>query len=313
MLVVLRLYRLMLREAPDLVHNFTLKSVAYGSLAARLAGVKNTVNSIVGLGWVFTSIELRARLLRPLVTLLLRIALADSRTRVIVQHADDRRALVRRGIVEQRLIRTIPGSGIDANRFHPRSTMRDGEPTVVCMATRLLRQKGISEYVAAARMLRARNLPIRFLLAGAPDPENPATVDEVQLDAWRKEAVVELVGHVHDMPVLLRQCDILVLPTSYGEGIPRILLEGGATGLPLVASDTSGCRDVVSDGVNGLLVAPGDVAELADAIAKLHNDPVLRATMGAVGRRRILRDFEEQIIIGRTLGVYAELLPITHA
>jgi glycosyltransferase involved in cell wall biosynthesis len=167
----------------------------------------------------------------------------------------------------------------------------------------------VEEFVRAARALRAEGLNVRFLVAGGPDAGNPASVPEEQLAVWREEGSVTLLGHVQDMPALMATADMFVLPSSYREGVPRSLIEAAAAGLPIVTTDTPGCREVVEIGVNGILVPMRDSAVLAAAIRKIVLDPALAARMGVASRQKALTQFDERIVLADTLAVYQELLP----
>jgi glycosyltransferase involved in cell wall biosynthesis len=257
---------------------------------------------------VFTSHDLTARVLRPLVKAAMRLALGGKRARLILQNPDDVALFGRARLVDARSIRLIRGSGVDCARFAPRDTeAQPGQPLRVLLAARLLWDKGIAEYVEAARTLRGEGRKVVFLLAGMPDPGNPATVPEAEVRGWVGEGVVEWLGHVDDMAALLASVDIVVLP-SYREGLPKSLIEAAACGLPLVTCDVPGCHEVVSDGVNGLLVPVRDAAALTVAIAKLLDAPELRRRMGEAARARALAEFDERIVIDKTLAVYGEVL-----
>ncbi|MDO9605970.1 glycosyltransferase family 4 protein [Hydrogenophaga sp.] len=311
------LRRLLVQEQVDLVHGFTIKCAVYGSLAARLAarspGIPARVNAVAGMGYVFTSNDLKARLLRPVVRGLLRLALGGRGARLILQNPDDVALFERARLVDATQVRLIPGSGVDCRRFTPPSPLLPGaRPEAggrfrVLLPARLLWDKGLAEYVAAARELRAQGLAIDFLLAGDPDPGNPAAVPEATVRGWVAEGLVQWLGHVDDMAALFATVHAVVLP-SYREGLPKGLIEAGACGLPLVTTDVPGCREVVSDGVDGLLVPVKDAPALARAIARLHDDPALCARLGAAARARALAEFDERIVIGRTVDVYRELL-----
>jgi len=301
-----RLWRSFRRERPDLVHGFTIKCAVYGALAARLARVPARVAAVAGMGYVFTSDALRARALRPVVRWLLRLALGGRGARLVLQNPDDVALFERARLVEPARIRLIQGSGVDLRRFEPRGDdARQGGPPRVLLASRLLWDKGIAEYVDAARALGDK---ARCLLAGTPDPGNPAAIDVAQVRAWHEAGVIEWLGHVEDMPALLAGVDIAVLP-SYREGLPRSLIEAAACALPLVATDVPGCRAVVTDGIDGLLVPARDAQALAVAIGRLVDDPVAARRLGRAARAKALREFDERRVIARTLEAYAELLP----
>lgn len=298
------------RERPDLVHSFTIKCAVYGSLAARAAGVPARVNAVAGLGYVFISPSLRARLLRPPVKALLRAALGGAGARLILQNPDDVALFERAALVDARAVRLICGSGVDCRRFvaAERGERAAGAPMRVLLAARLLWDKGLGEFVEAARLLKAQGRDLRFLVAGTPDPGNPAAVDEAQVRAWVDEGLVEWLGHVQDMPALFAGVDVKVLP-SYREGLPKSLIEAAACALPLVTTDVPGCREVVTHERDGLLVPVRDAAALAAAIARLHDDPELAARLGRAAQDKALREFDEGVVIAKTIDVYRELLP----
>lgn len=305
------LCRLIRSERPDVVHGFTIKCAVYGSIAARLTGVPARVNAVAGMGYVFTSDDLLARTLRPVVRSLMKVALDGAGARLILQNPDDVALFEKARLVDPSRVRLIPGSGVDCDRFHPGSHEQAGPPPAaslrVLLPARLLWDKGLKEYVEAARQLRASGRKARFLLAGTPDPGNPASVPEEIVRGWAAEGLIEWLGHVDDMPDLLRSVDLVVLP-SYREGLPKGLIEAAACGIPLITTDAPGCREVVTHQRDGLLVPSRDGTALAEAIARLHDDPKLRSEMGAAARLKALKEFDEKIVISRTIAVYGELL-----
>lgn len=308
LLVLHRLHRIYAHERPDLIHHFTIKSVVYGAILARLLGIP-CVNAVTGLGHVFTSQRMRMRALRPLVRGLLRLALGGAAARLILQNPDDVVAFQQHRLIAPESIRLIRGSGVDIARFTPAERSDATRPLRLLLASRLLWEKGIGDYVAAARRLRAGGLVVECWLAGAPDPGNPASIDEAQLVAWQAERAVTLLGQVEDMPALLALVDVMVLPTAYGEGVPRSLLEAAACGLPLIATDVPGCREVVREGENGLLIPPRDPDALGEAIARLAGDADLRRRMGEASRQLAVAEFAQEAVFEQTLAVYRELLP----
>lgn len=316
-LLLSHLWRVFRREKPDLVHGFTIKCAVYGSLAARVARVPARVNAVAGMGYVFISDETKARILRPIVRALLKLALGGRGARLILQNPDDVALFERARLVNSSRVRLIPGSGVDCLRFasrQPEENARQSDadvpgaaPLRVLLPARLLWDKGVAEYVEAARTLRAEGRLIHFLLAGDPDPGNPAAVPEDTVRRWVEEGIVEWLGHVDDMPSLFGGVDVVVLP-SYREGLPKGLIEAAACSLPLVTTDVPGCREVVSDGVDGLLVPARDSEKLAGAIARLQDSPELSERLGAAAREKALTRFDERIINSKTLDVYRELV-----
>jgi glycosyltransferase involved in cell wall biosynthesis len=287
---------------PDIVHHVALKPVIVGSLAARISGIHRRVNAVAGLGYVFSSTTFRAQLARPVLKILLRWALRGDQRWTIVQNRGDQQTLLENGIVSADRVRLIRGAGVDALDYPP-AAVEEAIPQVVLVA-RMLWDKGVGDFVAAAEKLVAAGVVARFVLVGDPDPGNPAAVPVSQLEKWHEHGPVEWWGHRDDVPEILSRSAIFCLPTRYGEGVPRSLLEGGAAGLALVASDSAGCREVIRDGVNGVLVAPGDLPALVSALGRLINDSQERVRLGRAARATIERDFSLERVIGETLDVY---------
>ena len=302
------LRRLLKQESVDLVHGFTIKSAVYGALAARFAGNRARISAVTGMGYVFTSNDLKARVLRPLVRVWLRGALTGNRARLILQNPDDVAFFEQERLCSPAQMRLILSSGVDCNRFSPVERKRvQGEPLRVLLPARLLRDKGIGEFVEASRSLKASGRKIDFLLAGDPDEGNPAAVPEELLKAWQGEGLIQRLGHVHDMPALYRSVDVVVLP-SYREGVPKSLIEAGACGVPLITTDVPGCREVVVNGQNGFLIPVKDAHALANAIAELDDSEERRHKMGIKARQIAFEKFDEKIVLRQTLAVYDELL-----
>lgn len=301
------LVRLFRRERPDLVHNFTIKCAVYGSMAARLAGVPSRVNAIAGMGYVFVSDDVKARLLRPAVRTLMKYTLGGPNSRVVLQNSDDVALFRDARLAPPDTVRLIMGSGVDCTRFTPGTLRESDGPLRVLFAARLVWDKGLREFVEAARTIRSQGRQIEFLVAGEPDPGNPATALEGDVWSWSADGLIQRLGHVDDMAALLRSIDVVALP-SYREGLPKSLIEGGACGCALVTTDVPGCREVVTHGVDGLLVPVRNATALADAIARLDDDRALLTRLGTAARARVLAEFDERIVIDRTLSVYHELL-----
>lgn len=297
-----RLVLLYRRERPDLVHHVAMKPVLYGTIAARFTRPSAVINAVAGMGWLFTSGTGLARWLKPLVRRALRYVLSTGMA--IVQNPDDARLLTQLGVPESR-VRRVAGSGVDLQQFRP-EPVPDGVPVVVLPA-RLLWDKGVGEFVAAARLLRQNGVAARFLLAGEPDPLNPASIPSADILRWVAQGWVEHLGWVPDMPQLLAQCHLVCLP-SYREGLPKSLIEAAAAGKPIVTTDVPGCREVVRDGDNGLLVPPGNSCALADALARLIENPRLRQDMGARGRLLAEQEFGLEAVIRQTLEIYHEVV-----
>jgi glycosyltransferase involved in cell wall biosynthesis len=245
------------------------------------------------------------RVLRPLIKLALRILLNPASSKVIFENQDDLSAFVRAGHVRAEDAVLIKGAGVDTNLFQPRPER--GSPPLILVTARLLWDKGVGEFVEAARLLRRQGINARFALVGDVDPGNRACIDASVLETWKAEGVVELWGFRQDVPEVLAQANIACLP-SYREGLPKALLEAMAAGLPCVATDVPGCREAVRHEHNGLLVPARNYTALAEALRLLIDDPALRQVMGERGRAMVMDEFSSAIICGQTLKVYEELL-----
>lgn len=305
-----RLTRALRQERPDLLHSFTVKCAIYGALAARAAGVSAVVNAVAGMGYVFTSNRLKARMLRPLVKALLRVTLGSARSLLILQNPDDAKAFAASRLLAADRIRVIRSSGVDIERFRPVApALRRSGRLRVLLAARLLWEKGIQEFVDAAELLRQQGRDVEFVLAGMPDQGNPRSVGLAQVQQWADAALVQWLGHVDDMPALFASVDVMALPSYYREGVPKSLIEAAACGLAIITTDLPGCREVVTQhGIDGLQVAPRNPRALADRIIELDDDRELLVQLGYRARQRALSDFDERLVIQRTLEVYVELL-----
>jgi glycosyltransferase involved in cell wall biosynthesis len=305
-LQVLRIYR---REKPDLVHHFALKPVVYGGLAARLCGNIPSVNSLTGLGYAFATPSRRMAFLRPPLLKILRFVLLGRSAVAIFHNPADREALVKAFAVPVERAFLVRGSGVNLEEFSPQPEP-SGVP-VVMLASRLLWEKGVGEFVTAATRLREQGAKARFVLVGDPDPERPrASISTDQLRALNESGTVEWWGYRDDMAVALAQANLVCLPTHH-EGLPKVLIEAAASGRAIVTTDIPGCRQIVKNGVNGLLTPVGDPTTLADAIRTLLDDPTRRAEMGKRGRELAIREFAEEMVVEQTLAIYRKLQPAT--
>ncbi len=301
---VIEIIKLYWCERPDVVHHVALKPVLYGSFAALLLRRPAVVNALAGMGFLFTSSRRSAGVLRAVVSRIFRVLLNADRNVLILQNPDDVSMLVAGGLVEPSRVRLIRGSGVDTVRFHP-APEPEGTP-VVMLASRMLWDKGVGEFVAAAKELRALGVIARFVLVGDGDADNPASIPDAQLKAWHDGGVVECWGRCDDMPAAFAQAYIVCLP-SYREGLPKVLLEAAACGKPLVATDAPGCREIVRHNENGLLVPLRDAVALGQAIERLLADPALRLNMGKKGREMVETEFSEDHVARQTLAVYQEM------
>jgi glycosyltransferase involved in cell wall biosynthesis len=290
---------------PQIVHHVGIKPIIYGSVAARLARVPIVVNALPGLGYVFARSDRRARLFRAAIAPVLRRLLNRPNVSVILQNRENESVLVNAHIVAPEKVALIRGSGVDLTQF-PVQPEGSGRP-VVLLASRMLWDKGVGEFVDAARRLKRDGTDARFVLVGETDPANPATIPEKQLRSWVAEGVVEWWGRREDMPHVFAEAAIVCLP-SYCEGLPKVLLEAAASGRPIVATDVPGCREIVRHRENGFLVPVRDSEAIASAMLELLGDRSMRERMGRRGRQIVEDSFSVQQIVSETLDLYSGLL-----
>lgn len=291
---------------PDLLHLITIKPVIYGGLAARLVKVVGVVAAVSGLGTVFLAQSRWGRLRRRLVQLLYRQAFNHTRLAVIFQNPDDRDTLLNAGALRVDQVKMIRGSGVELDRY-PVVPEPKGERAVVVMASRLLKDKGVEEFVEAARILKRRGIAVIMRLVGDRDSGNPSSVSQDVLDVWQQEGVVELPGYSTDVAAEYGKANIVCLP-SYREGLPKALVEAAACGRAVITTDVPGCRDAIEAGKTGLLVLVKDAQSLAAAIQKLVENPEMRAAMGREGRKLAEQAFSAEMIVAQHLDIYRELL-----
>ncbi|WP_152415479.1 glycosyltransferase family 4 protein, partial [Caenispirillum salinarum] len=303
---ILQLAAIYRRERPDVIHHVALKPAAYGSLAAMIARAPIVVNMVAGLGGAFTGQGVKKAVARRVLRLAARVLFGNRRSRLIVQNRDDAAFFVDQGIVPAARVHRIPGSGVDCRHL---TALPDAEGApVAALVARMLWNKGIGATVEAARILKARGVPLRLALVGRPDPSNPDSVPRETLEAWQAEGLVEWWGYRDDIRKVWAEAHIALLPTTYGEGIPKSLIEAAACGRAIVTTDWPGCRDLVEHGANGLLVPPRDATALADALQRLAENPEERRSMGLAGRGIVEGAYALEAVNAATLDIYDDML-----
>jgi glycosyltransferase involved in cell wall biosynthesis len=290
---------------PDIVHLVTVKPFLYGGIAARVAGVPAVVSAVAGLGSLFIRKGWRSSMFRALLFPIYWFAFGHPNQRVIVQNQDDAKTLISWRVLDPRKVRLLRGSGVNLSEFtqidEPKGSI------TICFAARLLRDKGVHEFVSAARLLRLRGVNARFWVAGETDLGNPTGLTEGELRALHEEGVVEMLGYQRDIPVLYAASHIICLP-SYREGLPKALIEAAAASRAIVTTDVPGCRDAIIPHVSGLLVPVKNPQKLADALQWLIEHRRERVAMGKAGRQLAEREFTIEKIVRGHLDVYQELL-----
>lgn len=303
-----RLVKAYRQERPDIIHHVAMKPCLYGSMAARFCGLKNTVNAIAGLGTIFTSPSPKIRRVRPFVKFAFNRLLGRPTSRVIMQNTDDVYEFETGVGIDREHIHLIRGSGVDMDEFYPPAISRNSDVPMIVLVSRLLIEKGVLELIEAGRILKERKMDCRVVLVGDSDPHNPHAVSEEELAMAESRGWVELWGRRNDIADIYREADIATLPSYYREGIPKTLLEAAASGLPIVTTDSVGCRETVDEGRNGFRVPVRDAEALADALAKLISDTELRNRMGQKSRLKAMAEFDVRHVVDETFKIYSEIL-----
>jgi glycosyltransferase involved in cell wall biosynthesis len=324
---VLSLARIYEDEQPDLIHHDTIKPNVYGSLATwinQLRGVRDQpprlINSFMGIGFLFSE-RLLARILRQFVLPIMRFGMRQDHIVTTFSNREDYSTFVQKNLIESSQGRVMVSEFVNTNRFLPGEEEEEKtrgknlaeaegygepEPVRVLMAARLLWDKGVQEYVDAAKILASRDVAVEFILAGEPDRETPGFVPEEKLEAWNNIETFRWVGYCSEMPSLLRSCDVAVLPTHYNEGLPRFLVEAAASGLPLVATDLAACQRIVEHRKNGYFIQTQNADDIADAVENLARNPDIRSAMGRRSRQKAEEEFAERKVVKKWLDLYAQ-------
>jgi glycosyltransferase involved in cell wall biosynthesis len=288
---------------PDVIHGVSLKACIYTSIIGRVLKIGKLVQSITGLGYVFIDESAKARAIRSIAGAAFKLAFRDERIKVIFQNNDDQQMFIKNHWLKESQCVMIRGAGVDTKAFKP-SAEPNGKPVKILFPARLLKDKGILEFVAACRNLLDKKVEFEGLIAGGLDPGNPNALEKDVIHSWRDEKVVTWLGHVEDMPECLKGVHIVCLP-SYREGLPLALAEAAAAGKPIVTTDVPGCRDVVTDGKNGFLVPAHDFNLLAQKLEQLIKNPELRKSMGREGRKIAEESLSSDYVISETLKHYS--------
>lgn len=305
---LIRMALLLRRLRPDIVHGASPKGILYGGIAARLAGVPSLVLAISGMGYAFTAGSdgsVSRKFIRSVMTALARRAFGHRNRKVIVQNRDDQQWVIASGLCPRQDVHLIPGSGVDASYF--RDPPPSGKEPLVVFPARLLRDKGIMEFVEAVRLIRNQVPGWRFLIAGAADYRSPTAVPSAQVKGWVAEGTLEWPGHVSDMAILLAEASIVCLPSYYREGLPKALLEAAAAACAIITTDSVGCREAIVAGETGDLVPPRDAPALAAAMLALIEDQQRREHYGRSGKLLALKKFSIESILADIFDLYAVL------
>jgi len=305
------LVRLFKQIKPDLVHLVTIKPYLYGGIAARISGVPSVVSAVAGLGLVFSQNTVKSKFLRIILYQFYNLAFGHKNQTTIFQNPNDRDLLVKWGILSKDKTVVIRGAGVDLAQY-PFCDEPSGVP-VITFAGRLLRDKGVEEFVEASRLLRARGVKVFFWLIGEPDSGNSNSVTTKQLDEWQKLDLIKYFSYRSDIASLFSQSNMISLPSYYGEGLPKVLVEAAACGRAVITTDHPGCRDAIGPNVTGVLVPIRNVIALADAIEDLINNPEKRKQLGQAGRVLAEKEFSIEKIIDEHMKIYNELFNVVRS
>ena len=291
---------------PSIIHSVAMKPVIYSSIASLFTGLDNRIFALAGLGFVFTSNKSYAKILRPFLKVIFSLLFKGKKTKLILQNPDDQRQLLSEGVINLKNIRLIRGAGVDTKTFSFK-TIPSNMPIII-LPSRMLWAKGIQDFIDCAKVINIDNIMARFVLVGTPDDQNPDSISTQLLTEWHKDGVIEWWEFQSDMPNVFHQSTIVCLPTTYGEGLPKSLLEAASCGRPIVAYDVPGCREIVKDGYNGYLVQPKSIDGLVEAIILLINNYKLCVQMGKDGRKLVKKYFTQEKIAQETMAVWDEVL-----
>lgn len=291
---------LMNENNPDIIHAVALKPIIYSGIIASIKKTKLRVFAMGGLGFIFSSNLLKARLIRPFLVNILRILFKSSKIRLILQNQDDKDLLLDYKIISNEQVILIKGVGVDTNEYFPQT---NNNKNTIVLPARMLWDKGVAEFVECAKRFKKTKGSARFCLVGGPDPKNPQSIPIKKIEEWVESGIIEWWGHQEQMIDVYSKASIVCLP-SYREGLPKSLLEAASCALPIVAFNVPGCREIVRDGVNGFLIPLNNIDEMYSSILRLINDSQLSYKMGLKGREIVLKEFSQTVIADQTMQVW---------
>ena len=303
-IAILRLSKILSVFKPHIIHAVAQKPVIYAGLARKIYNQTSFVGTLGGIGFVFTSKSFKAAILKPLLKFLLKLALTGEKTRLILQNKDNINTINKVNIINKSHIRLVKGAGVEIKKYVPSKIPL--KTTIVVLPGRMLRDKGVREFVRVAERIKARNMKARFVLVGNVDLDNPESIKQSQIDKWVEYGIIENWERCDEMEKVYKKSSIICLP-SYNEGLPKVLLEAGSSSRPIIAFDVPGCREVVKNNVNGILVEFGNEHLLEKALVKLINNKKLCEKMGKNGREIVENYFSSEIINAQTFNIWNEV------
>lgn len=302
-----RVYLFIKRFKPKILHLISIKPVLIGGIAARLAMIDSVIYSISGLGHVYIDDSRFSHVKQYIINLLYSVSLKIKNSIIIFQNDEDKNFFIKKFRIPENRIVLIRGSGVNLQLYKPSVSKEDNKVVKILMISRLLREKGVFEYVEALECLNKKNINAEFILAGLPDSGNPSTITQKELCLIKSIDNLNYLGYVDNVPKLLQDVDVMVLP-SYREGFSKVLIEASAAGLPIVTTNVPGCRDAIIENKTGILVEPRNSKKLAGAIAALINDKALRKNMGLHARLIAEKNYDVHEVVNKHIDIYRTLI-----
>lgn len=299
-----KLATLIYKIKPTIIHSVTIKPNIYSGIVNKLLFNKPIVYSVPGLGAVFSSSNYRFSFIKKMIVQLYRI-ISNSNSIFIFENQDDHDLFINEKIIKHNNGIVIKGAGIDLNKF---SISPPSNSRTVLFAARLLKDKGLHQLITAKQLLQKQHINFTLKVAGIIDLDVSSAIPLSEILEWQKQGDIEWLGNVKEMPTLIKSCDIICLPTTYGEGVPRILIEAASCQKAIIATNVAGCREIIDDGVNGLLAEPGSVESLCECLKLLLLDECKAYNYGVAGRLKVIAEFSQEIVFEKTLSVYRELI-----
>ena len=305
-ILLIKLIKILYHIKPNIVHNVALKPILYGSIAAFITRIPNCINNFAGLGYIFISNSIKAKVANLIIKPIFSLLLNRKNNRSIFQNQDDLDLLVRNKFVNKNCSIIIRGSGVDMSYY--KYVPEDNSTNNVILASRLLWDKGIGEFINACKIIMKNNIDnVRFIIVGAVDNQNPSSIKEIDLLKWQKDNIIEWWGYKNNINEVYSDCNIVCLP-SYREGLPKSLIEAAACGRAIITTDVPGCREIVLDGYNGILIPKKNTKQLAIAIQKLLNEPATRNKMGRNGVKHVRDNFTIENIVTQYITLYNSMI-----
>ncbi len=303
---ILNIVSILHKFKPNLIHSVAMKPVLYSAIASSYVGHQKSIFALAGLGYIFTSRNNFAKIVRLFLIICFKKIFYNKNNKLVLQNPEDRSLLLDLNVISKNNVHLIRGAGVDTFSFFYKPI--PFKNPIIMLPSRMLWAKGVQDFVDCAEIINDKKKIARFVLVGGPDTQNPDTISEYQLEKWNNSGVVEWWGNQDDMPSIIQQATIICLPTFYGEGLPKCLLEGASSGRPIVSYDVPGCREIVVNNYNGFLVKSRSIEGLVKSIIMLLADNDLCIQMGKNGRKLVKNNFTQEIVGKETIQLWEDLL-----